>query len=119
MLDRFLFANPINAWDAAKLSPTPSTTPATPTAPSTASRKWSAPTSMTAMASKLVSSLAHTIFFDTTEFTMNSQPAAPFQFDFFQPLPIHIQVADAPLTSDAGLLPLRQFDQRIGLTKQF
>jgi hypothetical protein len=28
-------------------------------------------------------------------------------------------VSDAPLTSDAGLLPLRQFDQRIGLTKQF
>jgi hypothetical protein len=34
-------------------------------------------------------------------------------------LPIQIQVADAPLTSDAGLLPLRQFDERIGLTKQF
>ena len=50
---------------------------------------------------------------------MNSQPAAPFQFDFFQPLPIQIQVSDAPLTSDAGLLPLRQFDQRIGLTRQF
>jgi hypothetical protein len=34
-------------------------------------------------------------------------------------LPIQIQVSDAPLTSDAGLLPLRQFDQRIGLTQQF
>jgi hypothetical protein len=34
-------------------------------------------------------------------------------------LPIQIEVSDAPLTSDAGLLPLRQFDQRIGLTKQF
>jgi hypothetical protein len=40
-------------------------------------------------------------------------------FDFFQPLPIQIHVSDAPLTSDAGLLPLRQFDQRIGLTRQF
>jgi hypothetical protein len=37
----------------------------------------------------------------------------------FEPLPIRIEVSDAPLTSDAGLLPQRQFDQRIGLTKQF
>ena len=37
----------------------------------------------------------------------------------FEPLPILIEVSDAPLTSDAGLLPLRQFDERIGLTKQF
>ena len=50
---------------------------------------------------------------------MNRQPAGQFAFDFFKPLPIQIQVADTPLTSDAGLLPLRQFDQRIGLTKQF
>jgi Transposase DDE domain group 1 len=42
-----------------------------------------------------------------------------FHFDFFEPLPIQIEVSDAPLTSDAGLLPLRQFDERIGLTKQF
>jgi hypothetical protein len=34
-------------------------------------------------------------------------------------LPIQIQVSDAPLTSDAGLWPLRQFDERIGLTGQF
>ena len=49
---------------------------------------------------------------------MNLQPAALFEFDFFEPLPIQIEVSDAPLTSDAGLLPLRQFDQRIGLTRQ-
>src|SRR5471030_3076281 len=42
-----------------------------------------------------------------------------FQLDFYQPLPIQIEVSDAPLTSDAGLLPLRQFDERIGLTRQF
>src|SRR5262249_55672554 len=34
--------------------------------------------------------------FDTTEFTVNSQPATLLQFNFFQPLPIQIQVADAP-----------------------
>src|SRR5947209_16407264 len=42
-----------------------------------------------------------------------------FQLDFYEPLPIQIEVSDAPLTSDAGLLPLRQFDERIGLTKHF
>jgi len=42
-----------------------------------------------------------------------------FHLDFYEPLPIQIEVSDAPLTSDAGLLPLRQFDERIGLTKQF
>jgi len=42
-----------------------------------------------------------------------------FPFDFFEPLPIPVEVSDAPLTSDAGLLPLRQFDERIGLTRQF
>jgi hypothetical protein len=50
---------------------------------------------------------------------LNRQPVAPFAFDFFEPLPIQIEVSDAPLSSDAGLLPLRQFDQRIGLTRQF
>ncbi len=74
----------------------------------------SAPMSKTAMASKLVSRLTHKTFFDSTEFPVNVQTAARFQFDFFQPLPIQIQVSDAPLTLDAGLLPLRQFDQRIG-----
>jgi hypothetical protein len=47
------------------------------------------------------------------------QTVALFDLDFFEPLPIQIEVSDTPLTSDAGLLPLRQFDQRIGLTKQF
>jgi len=49
---------------------------------------------------------------------LNRRPAARFAFDFFEPLPIQIEVSDAPLSSDAGLLPLRQFDQRIGLTQQ-
>src|SRR3954447_17942066 len=49
---------------------------------------------------------------------MSIPPAALFDFDFFEPLPVQIEVSEAPLTSDAGLLPLRQFDERIGLTKQ-
>ena len=57
--------------------------------------------------------------FDPWEITVSLPPAALFDFDFFEPLPIQIEVSDAPLTSDAGLLPLRQFDERIGLTKQF
>jgi Transposase DDE domain group 1 len=50
---------------------------------------------------------------------MSLQGASLFDLDFFGPLPIHLEVSDAPLTSDAGLLPLRQFDERIGLTEQF
>jgi hypothetical protein len=34
-------------------------------------------------------------------------PVSLFHFDFYEPLPIQIEVSDAPLTSDAGLLPLR------------
>lgn len=50
---------------------------------------------------------------------MSLQSASLFDLDFFGSLPIHIEVSDAPLSSDAGLLPLRQFDERIGLTAQF
>src|SRR3954453_22934984 len=50
---------------------------------------------------------------------MSILPAALFEFDFFEPLPIQVEVSDAPLTSDAGPLPLGQFDKRIGLTTQF
>ena len=39
-------------------------------------------------------------------------------FDFFGK-PVVVEPSDAELTSDAGLLPIRQFDQRIGLTEQF
>jgi hypothetical protein len=47
------------------------------------------------------------------------QTASLFDFDFFEPLPIQMEISAAPLTSDAGLLPLRQFDERIGLTGRF
>jgi hypothetical protein len=50
---------------------------------------------------------------------MSLQAASLFDMDFFGPLPIQVEVAHDPLTSDAGLLPLRQFDERIGLTKSF
>lgn len=47
------------------------------------------------------------------------RPQSASLFDFYESLPIRVEVSDAPLTSDAGLLPLRQYDQRIGLTAQF
>jgi hypothetical protein len=58
--------------------------------------------------------------FVARETTVNVPTAVSlYHFDFFEPLPIHIEASEAPLTSDAGLLPLRQFDESIGLTKQF
>ncbi len=39
-------------------------------------------------------------------------------FDFFGK-PVVVEPSEASLTSDAGLLPIRQFDQQIGLTEQF
>jgi hypothetical protein len=40
-------------------------------------------------------------------------------FDFWGELPIVVEPSAARLTSDAGLLPLRQFDEHLGLTRQF
>jgi hypothetical protein len=58
--------------------------------------------------------------FDAGEVAVKTPPSASlFELDFFAPLPILVEASDAPLTSDSGLLPLRQFDERIGLTKQF
>ena len=39
-------------------------------------------------------------------------------FDFFRK-PVVVQPSDAQLSSDAGLLPIRQFDEAIGFTEQF
>jgi hypothetical protein len=50
---------------------------------------------------------------------MSLQSASLFDFDFFPFRKIQLEVSEALLTSDAGLLVLRQFDERIGLTQQF
>src|SRR5262249_48052930 len=39
-------------------------------------------------------------------------------FDFWEESPVIVEPSAAQLTSDAGLLPLRQFDEQIGLTRQ-
>ncbi len=42
-----------------------------------------------------------------------------FSFDFLPSRPVEIEVSSHPLTSDAGLLPVRQLDHHIRLTEQF
>ena len=56
---------------------------------------------------------------------MNSQtaespvtPVEQLQFDFLQDCPIVVQRSQGQMTSDAGLLPLRQFDQRWKFTQR-
>lgn len=49
---------------------------------------------------------------------MSIHPAQPLLFDFFDDRPVLVEVNHAPLTSDAGLLPFRQLDQRLGFTRQ-
>jgi hypothetical protein len=38
---------------------------------------------------------------------------------FFPSRGFDLELSSAPLTSDAGLLVFREFDERIGLTRQF
>ena len=40
-------------------------------------------------------------------------------FGFLGSKPIVVEPSSGQLSSDAGLLPIREFDQRIGLTEQF
>jgi hypothetical protein len=49
---------------------------------------------------------------------MGSPSAWPQVLDFFG-TPLVIEPSSGQLSSDAGLLPIRQFDQRIGLTRAF
>src|SRR5512147_1162815 len=50
---------------------------------------------------------------------MSLQPVPLFSFDFLPSRPVDIEIASAPLTGDAGLLIIRQLDDRIQLTEQF
>ena len=47
---------------------------------------------------------------------MSSQGVDQLSFDFLPQLPVIVQPSDGQLSSDAGLLPLRQFDQRWNYT---
>jgi hypothetical protein len=49
---------------------------------------------------------------------MSIPPAWPQVLDFFG-TPLVIEPSPGQLSSDAGLLPVRQFDQRIGMTRAF
>ena len=44
------------------------------------------------------------------------KPNAQIQFDFLPQIPVVVQPSAGPLTSDAGLLPLRQFEERWNYT---
>ncbi len=40
-------------------------------------------------------------------------------FGFFSRLPIVVEPKDVQVSSDTGILPIRQFDDQIGLTDRF
>jgi hypothetical protein len=50
---------------------------------------------------------------------MDQQSAFQFSFDFLRSKPIVVEPSAAQVTSDAGLLPFRQLDEQLGLTRQF
>jgi hypothetical protein len=50
---------------------------------------------------------------------MSLQSVPRLSFDFFPSRPVDVELSSAPLSTDAGLLPIRQFDERIRLTEQF
>ena len=50
---------------------------------------------------------------------MSLHSVPQFAFEFLPSRPVEIEVSHAPLSSDAGLLPVRQIDQSIRLTEQF
>jgi len=50
---------------------------------------------------------------------MSLQSVPGLSFDFSPSRPVEVELSSSPLSSDAGLLPIRQFDERIRLTEQF
>lgn len=50
---------------------------------------------------------------------MSEQSVEQVQFDFFSGLPVVTQVRDIAVSSDAGILAIRQFDEQIGLSERF
>ena len=47
------------------------------------------------------------------------QPVVQQSFTFLESLPVVVEVSPTQLSSDGGLLPLREFDQHVGLTSGF
>ena len=50
---------------------------------------------------------------------MDQQPAFQISFSFLRSKRIVVEPSAAQVTSDAGLLPFRELDEQIGLTRQF
>ena len=50
---------------------------------------------------------------------MSSHSDFQLTLDFLPGKPVVVQPSHAQLSSDAGLLPIRQFDQRLGMTRDF
>ena len=50
---------------------------------------------------------------------MDSQTAFQFLFNFRRSKTVVVEPAAAQVSTDAGLLPFRQFDEHAGLTRQF
>ena len=50
---------------------------------------------------------------------MSKQPVHQIGFDFLPRLPIVVEPKEVDVSSDAGILPLRQFDDQIGFTARF
>ncbi len=50
---------------------------------------------------------------------MNMQSALPLVFELVGPQRVEVEASQSPLSSDAGLLPIREFDRRLGWTEGF
>ena len=50
---------------------------------------------------------------------METQAVWQESFVFFSQMPVVVEPVEAYLSTDAGLLPIRQLDETLGLTKQF